>query len=318
VVGASAGGVPALQTVLGGLPEDLPASVLVVVHGPGPAGALRGILARGCALPVTDAEDGRPLTPGVVALARQDWHLQVAGPHMALDRGPSENGHRPAVDVLFRSAAHAAGVRVVGAVLSGTGDDGTAGLLAVRAHGGAALVQAPSDALFPDMPANARALVPDAEVLPAGAIAARLAELARAPAPTAIPRAESEVAVSNGQGADRDDVFSCPECGGPVKMTDEGGLLRFRCRVGHTWSEMSFMTGQAAEVEQALWAALRALEERGVIAERLAARADERGHANTAGRFRERALESAERARVVRDLIESLTPAPSMAEEAEG
>ncbi len=123
--------------------------------------------------------------------------------------------------------------------------------------------------------------------------------------------------MSDGEGAEREDVFSCPECGGPVTTTDEGGLLRFRCRVGHAWSEMSFVSGQAVEVEQALWAALRALEERGVIAERLAARADDRGHANTAARFRERALESAERARVVRDLIESLSPAPSLSEEAE-
>jgi two-component system chemotaxis response regulator CheB len=207
---------------------------------------------------------------------------------------------------------------VAGVVLSGTGDDGTAGLLAIRAHGGAALVQEPSDALFPDMPASAHAHVPGATALPAEEIAGRLAELARSRAPAAIPPAEPEVAVSNGQGAHRDDVFSCPECGGPVTVTDEGGLLRFRCRVGHAWSEMSFMAGQAAEVEQALWAALRALEERGVIAERLAARADDRGHASTAARFRERALESAERARVVRDLIESLSPAPSVAEEAEG
>jgi two-component system chemotaxis response regulator CheB len=318
VVGASAGGVSALQAVLGGLPRDLPASVFVVAHGSGPAGVLRDILARGCAMPVVDAEDMRAFRPGVVHVGLPDHHLLLTAEGVSLSRGPKENGHRPAADALFRSAAHEHGPRVVGVVLSGTGDDGTAGLLTVRAHGGAALVQEPSDALFPDMPASARRHVLDAETLPAGALGRRLAELARRSVFGPAPPAEPEVDVSTGEGHDRDDVFSCPECRGPVTMTEDGGLLRFRCRVGHAWSEMSFMAGQSAEVEQALWAALRALEERGVIAGRLAARAGDRGHDATAARFRERAAESAERARVVRDLIESLAPLPALAEEAQG
>jgi two-component system, chemotaxis family, protein-glutamate methylesterase/glutaminase len=231
-----------------------------------------------------------------------------------LARGPRENGHRPAVDPLFRSAAREHSTRVVGVVLSGALDDGTAGLLAVKSRGGVAVVQHPEDALYPGMPLHAIEHVDVDHVLPAAAIGEALARLTAEHVmdrPASVPgdlAAEVELeefsmeAIEEGNPG-RPSAFSCPDCTGVLSEIQEGGLVRFRCRVGHAWSPESLLTQQSEALEAALWVALRSLEEQASLARRLAEPARRRGHRITATRFQEQAQEAQQAARLVRQLL---------------
>jgi two-component system, chemotaxis family, protein-glutamate methylesterase/glutaminase len=315
VVGASAGGVEALVRLAGSLPADLPAAVFVVLHLPSAGtSALPGILGRHGRLPVNHVKDGEPIEPGRIYVAPPDHHLLVRTGHVHLSRGPRENGHRPAVDPLFRSAAHEYATRVVGVVLSGALDDGTAGLVAIKSRGGVAVVQDPEDALYPGMPGSALQHVDVDHVLPAVAMGALLARLAAEPAaePPGPAPTDMEVEVEvegfsleamEGEHAGEPSGFSCPDCNGVLWGINDGGLQRFRCRVGHAWSPESLLTRQSESLEAALWIALRSLEERAALARRLAEPARRRGHRITATRFEEQAAEAQQAARVVRDLL---------------
>jgi two-component system chemotaxis response regulator CheB len=315
VVGASAGGVEALTNLVGSLPADLPASVFVVLHLPATgSSALPDILTRHGPLPASHAKDGEPIEQRRIYVAPPDYHLLLRAGHVHLARGPRENGHRPAVDPLFRSAAREYATRVVGVVLSGALDDGTAGLLAVKSRGGVAIVQHPEDALYPGMPHNAIEHVEVDHVLPAAGIAETLARLTGEPVPEPagpVPdemKAEVELegfsmeAIEGGNPG-RPSGFSCPDCNGVLWEIQDGGLVRFRCRVGHAWSPESLLTQQSESLEAALWVALRTLEERAALASRLAEPARRRGHRITATRFEEQAEEAQQAARLVRRVL---------------
>jgi two-component system chemotaxis response regulator CheB len=160
VIGASAGGVNALKRLVAGLPDDLPAAVCIVLHlARGSPSALAGILDRAGPLPCRFAELDQPLHIGEVVIAPPDHHLEVEDGLVHVTAGPRDNGYRPAVNVLFRTAAAARHSRVVGVILSGTMEDGAAGLAVIKAAGGAAVVQSPEDAEYPGMPASALAHV---------------------------------------------------------------------------------------------------------------------------------------------------------------
>lgn len=298
VIGASAGGIEALEEVCRDLPADLGACVLLVVHMPPTGGpALQRILRRRTALEVVLASDGAPLHPGRLYVAAGDRHLLVDGSAVRVRPGPRENGHRPAVDPLFRSAAAHFGPRAVGVILSGGLSDGTAGLLAIIRQGGLAVVQDPADALYDGMPSSAIETVGAHYVVPAAEMGSLLATLvAGAPAPEVrIPAPvlrRNEDSMANGPEALDDDhpgrpsPWPCPDCNGVLWQIDDGPVLRFRCRVGHAWEAESLLEQQAEGVEGALWMALRALEDRAALSRKLAARAEETGRRLSAMRYR--------------------------------
>ena len=315
VVGASAGGVEALADLAASLPDDLQAAVFVVLHLPATGtSALPEILRRRGPLPAAHVKDGEPIRPGNIYVAPPDHHVLLRTGQVHLSRGPRENGHRPAIDPLFRSAAREYADRVIGVVLSGALDDGTAGLLAIKSRGGMAVVQDPADALYPGMPGNALEHVQADHVVAAasvGKLLARLttdlAETRPAPVPADM-RAEVEMegfsleAVEN-EHPGKPSGFSCPDCNGVLWQIRDGGLERYRCRVGHAWSPESLLIQQSEALEAALWVALRSLEERAALSRRLAEPARRRGHSITATRFEEQADEAQQAARLVRDLL---------------
>jgi len=332
VVGASAGGVEALIALVGSLRADFPHPILVVLHvSPSGTSVLPAILARSCQLAVAPATDGAPLRAGQVYVAPPDSHLLVEDGHIRLSQAPRENGHRPAIDPTMRTAAATHGGATIGIVLSGSRDDGTAGLIAIKAQGGIAIVQDPDEALYPAMPRSAIAhLTPDA-VLPIGAMAdwiLRRTTTSGSPEkePAMVLDEHTDHAPVAGAGADRtNDLpqsatgkgtrFTCPDCGGVLFERREGDLERFECSVGHVFSIESLSNAQAEALENALWAAVRSLEDRAAMLKRLAGRAEASGHRRSAANFERQAEEALDRSRTVREAIERSVADQAMAAE---
>jgi two-component system, chemotaxis family, protein-glutamate methylesterase/glutaminase len=305
-IGASAGGIEALQRLMRELPEELPAAVCLVLHIPASSRSLLAeIINRQTPLPVRAAADGEPLRAGHVYVAPPDCHLRVNAGRLRLDRGPKENGVRPAIDPLFRSVAEQYGARGIAVVLSGSLSDGAGGAAAVAAAGGAVLVQDPGDAVVPSMPEAALGAVPGAVALDALGLADELARRA-----AALPHADAVEVVVNteeprpsGRPDGPPSGLTCPECHGPLWRLQDGELVRYRCRVGHLFGEDVLVEGKAAAVETALWMAVEALEERNELLGKMADRLAGSGRASAADRVRERARSAGERAELIRGVL---------------
>jgi len=314
VLGASAGGVLALSEVIGSLPADLPAAVFAVLHvSPHAPSALPRILSRAGALPALHPRNGEEeIRPGQVYLAPPDRHLAIEDGHVKTTREASENGYRPAVDVLFRTAARYYGPRVVGVVLTGNLDDGTAGLAEIKERGGVAVVQDPEEADHPGMPTNAILHVPVDHILPMAAIGALLDRLAREPVSQEALAAFEEVYLMSTREAKKEDLdgerggvpsaFTCPECGGALFEKPGQEPLHFRCRTGHAYSPETLGAKQSDTLENALWAALRSLEEQGALARRMEKRLGEIG-GRSSERYAERAREAEKHAELLREIL---------------
>jgi two-component system, chemotaxis family, protein-glutamate methylesterase/glutaminase len=319
VVGASAGGVEALRELVANLPPDFEACVLVVLHMPARgSSALPAILDRAGPLPARAAREGDRLEPGTVLVGVPDHHLVVLSDSITLTRGPHENGHRPAVDVLFRSAARHHDGRTTAVVLSGALDDGAAGMVAVRRRGGNGIVQDFDEALYDAMPRGAAAGAEVEHVVPVAKIPPLLSELvAMSPEPVVRPAGELMTRETELADMDADELhdpdrpgvpagLGCPSCGGSLFQIEEGNLMRFRCRVGHAWSPESLLEQQTLALEGALWMAIRGLEEKVALVTELGQRAADRGYQRTAGRFSDTADSAREAAELVRRLVMSL------------
>jgi len=234
-----------------------------------------------------------------------------------LTRSAPEGGHRPAVDTLFRTAARFHGTRVVGVVLSGALDDGTAGLVAVKQRGGVTVVQDPEEALCADMPRNALENLQVDHCLPTAQIAALLDKLAHqevelhSPVPPLLQQ-ETDIALDRRNPGEPPpgvpSEFACPACGGVLNEVHDGHVLRFRCRVGHAYGLASLGAEQQDQLDAALWAAMRALEDQAALSDQLAKRAKARGHTRTAAQFEDRGSAAREHARKLRDVLSRAEP----------
>jgi two-component system chemotaxis response regulator CheB len=315
VVGASAGGLQALQGLLHDLPGDFQAAVLVVLHTPPDAtGYMAEILGRAGPLPAVYPLDGAEITHGCVMVAPPDHHLVVDGARVRVIRGPRENAMRPAIDPLFRTAAQSYGPRVVGVVLSGALDDGTEGMLAIHHAGGVTIVQHPEEALFPSMPLSTLRHVEVDHIASVSEIAKRLVELSEngtqepEPAsPVQDPAEEPDADLLQGTARETPAAFTCPECGGALADASHEGVVRYQCHVGHAFGAESLVAYHGEALERALWTALRTLEEAAALRHAMAARALEGGLEALERSYLRQAENLEARAEVIRTVVERET-----------
>jgi two-component system chemotaxis response regulator CheB len=314
VIGASAGGVEALQSLVRGFPADLPAAVFIVLHIGRASSQMAAILGRAGPLPVSEATSGEPIARGRIYMAAPDRHLLLHDGHILLRRGPHENMSRPAIDPLFRSAACSFGAQVIGVVLSGALNDGTAGLRAVKRCGGVAVIQDPAEAAVPDMPRSAERYVKVDHAVPVAAMGALLARLAAAPAGRTpeIPAdicLEAAIAAQELKDMTRErqlgdpSPFSCPECGGTLWELVDGSMVRYRCHIGHAYTAEAMLAAETDEIEQLLSRLLRTHRDRAELVHRMAERERALRHDNAADRLEARAREYEENAETMQRLL---------------
>ena len=317
VVGASAGGVAALLKLSSALPAPFPAPILVVLHIGANTSVLPMLLSAHGNNRAVHAQDGQALEKGTIYVAPPDHHMLVHDGRIRLNRGPKEHHTRPAIDPLFRSAALAHGPHVVGVVLTGRLDDGTAGLKAIKQCGGVTVVQDPAEAEHPGMPRSALQTVAVDHCLPLEGIAAHLHRLVTASAPpvkASTPAAADlahEVAVFDGQGDPMENLraigkpstLACPDCAGVLWEIEDMEPPRYRCHTGHAFSLRSLEDTQSATTEDALWGAVRALQQREVILRRLAEHERKVGAGGDADRYEAQADEAARHAELLHGLV---------------
>jgi len=317
VIGASGGGIEALQRLVAALPPDFPAPVALVMHtAPQSPGVLPEILTRAGPLTAVSARNGERLRPGVIYVAPPDQHLLIEPGRARVTHGPRENRFRPAIDPLFRSAAQVYGPAAVGVILTGSLDDGTAGLWAIHKLGGITVVQDPRDALFPSMPQSAIDSVKVDHIVPLSDIAPLLVRLTAAPveeerrmeAPEPL---EIEVKIAKEQdplraGVERigePSVIACPECLGVLRQWKEDERLRYRCHTGHAYSAESLLAEIGEAIENDMWNAIRSLQEGTILIRQLAEHNAVAHGAEAAAELPARADEFERRADRSRDMI---------------
>ena len=314
VIGTSSGGVEVLTRLVSRLPETLPAAVFVVLHvRPDAPSLLPAILNRAGLLPAAHAVDAEPIRTGRIYVAPPGMQMYVQRRRVAVERGPRENMHRPAIDPTFRTAAHHHGPRVIGVIASGALDDGTAGLQAVKEAGGIAVVQDPADAACASMPSHAIDRVAidywSSRWTSPTCSCAWCTNRRRTPVPRRRSlwkpgRRRTAPRIADDRGGRRRRIG--PHLPGMQRHPPRGPrrrVLRFRCRVGHAYTSQTMLEAQGDSIERALWTAVRQLEERALLMRKLATAARERGHDAVATTFEDRSVALVHEANLLRELI---------------
>lgn len=319
VIGASAGGFEAIKRVVSELPADLDAAVFIVWHM---AADVRGILPQVLnkidTLPAAHAIDEEQVVHGRIYVAPPDRHLLLERGRVRVTRGPKENRFRPAIDPLFRSAAIAYGTQVIGVILSGALDDGTAGIWAVKQQGGLAVIQDPDDAEVSSMPTNAMNAVNADYILPIEGMGTLLTRLAseKVPAhngqdPEFKKAAQKEVRIAMKDENISREVFqhgdltpyTCPECHGVLSALTEGDRIRFRCHTGHAFSADTLLAAISESIEEALWNAIRNIQESTLLLNHIGDHFAEANQAKVAAMYFKKAKDAGKRGDMVRKAV---------------
>jgi two-component system chemotaxis response regulator CheB len=315
VVGASAGGIEALTTLAAAMPADFPGAVCVVLHTSAQSpGVLHGILDRAGPLPARAVSGGERPQPGHMYVAPPDQHLVIEPNRLRLTKGPRENRFRPAIDPLFRSAAQVYGPAAVGVVLTGNLDDGTAGLWAIKQLGGVAIVQDPADAAYPSMPQTALKHVRADHVVPLAEIGPLLGRVVATPlyegGAVVSERINIEVSIAKAvnpreagiEQLGEASTYACPDCHGVLLRVDEEGHKRFRCHTVYAYSAETLLAAINERVEDALWNAVRAIDEGARYAGHLAELVQPVDWAR-ADRYQAEAREARQQSEAVRNVV---------------
>jgi two-component system chemotaxis response regulator CheB len=300
VIGASAGGLEVLLEIAAALPADLSASLFIVLHTtPGWPSPLPELLSQRSKLPARHPLHNEKILPGHIYIAPPDNHLLLREGSMDVVRGPRENGHRPAADALFRSASKAYGPRVIGVVLSGYQDCGTAGLMSIKARGGLAVVQTPGSAAVAEMPRSAIDHLTVDHVASGEQIPKLLVRLAALPVGE---RTDQSLSVAQLEGVEpgAQAELVCPLCFGALTESQQGTFHHFRCHVGHTFSLQALVREQSEAMERALWSAVRVLDESAALSRRLSVTEQQ---ADLRRRFEEKARTHTQQADLIRQIL---------------
>lgn len=319
VIGASMGGMNAIQAITSMLPGNLEAAVLIVWHMPAETlGILPQVLNRQRGLIASNAKDGEEIQKGHIYVAPPDHHLLVEGNKLRTTKGPKENRFRPAVDPLFRSAAYEYGTGVIGIILSGALDDGKSGLWTIKNRGGIAIVQDPNDAEVSSMPQNAIRYVAVDYVVPVAEIPHLLMSLVKEqiliPKHTVMKKDERldiELTIAADENGLNKNVmslgelspFTCPECHGVLTAIMEGDYQRFRCHTGHAFSSDSLLAALTEHIEESLWDAIRSIKESTMLMNHIGDHFADRNDSKMAGLYFRKAQEAQDRARQVRAVV---------------
>lgn len=319
VIGASAGGVSALQRLCASLPADFPAPIFVVQHlSPSARSMLPEILNRASPLPAMTPQDGDPIEPGMIYVGGPDLHMLLRDGKVLMRRGPFENRTRPAVNALFRSAAVAYGSRVIGVVLTGLLDDGTEGLIAIKAAGGTSVVQDPKEAEWPSMPQNALQRDHVDHVLPLDELGALLTRLVSEDAGPSVPlpveyAVEDRIAAQDFAVMEPEIVtpgkashIACPDCGGVLNQIVAEDEIRFRCQVGHAYTPLGLAEAQSDELERALGVAVRTHRDRMRLFTQMCESAEARGLPHAVKRWMTAVADSKQMVDVLEQAMASL------------
>jgi two-component system, chemotaxis family, protein-glutamate methylesterase/glutaminase len=316
VIGGSAGSLLPLQQIVGEFPTDLRAAVLVAIHrGERTPSHLAEILSRAGPLPASEASDGELIRRGRIYVAPPGRHLMSGYGRLRLSGAPRVNRHRPAVDVLFASAARWSVDRTVAVVLSGVLDDGAVGAALVAQAGGRVLVQDPKDADFASMPAAALAAAAGARHLPvadlAGGVLQEVATVSRSENRPTMHIHGTEAGMDMPESDDPGFLSEeetkltrmvCPECGGALAQVDLPQISYFRCHIGHQYAPQTLAAAQAETAEAKLWSAVAALEEQATFQHYLNNLGSTRA-VQGAAEYARSAERTAERAAVLRDQV---------------